>query len=128
MPIKLTGDKEIQRRMSRIAQGSLPAFGQAMKEEYTEVELPEVQRRTPVDTGALVDTEEVRGPFFQGTRVSVEIIAGGTAAPYAIYVHEDLEAIHPRGQAKFIESVVRESSSHIMQRIGERVKLKKLAE
>jgi hypothetical protein len=32
----------------------------------------------------------------------------GYAAPYAVYVHENLEARHPIGQAKFLEQPARE--------------------
>jgi hypothetical protein len=31
------------------------------------------------------------------------IVNIGFSAPYAVYVHEDMEAIHPNGQAKFLE-------------------------
>jgi hypothetical protein len=51
------------------------------------------------------------------------IVAGGPAAPYAIYVHEDLEAIHPVGQAKFIESVLLESRPFMAARIAKRIDL-----
>lgn len=59
----------------------------------------------PVDTGALFGTihvvqpRDARGRY----RVGWAIVAGGTSAPYAIYVHEDLRARHDRGQAKFME-------------------------
>lgn len=37
----------------------------------------------------------------------------GYHAPYAIYVHEDLEAFHPVGQAKFLEEPARRNASTI---------------
>lgn len=42
----------------------------------------------------------------------------GYSTPYAIYVHEDLEAYHPTGQAKFIERVVREKGTDLYMQIA----------
>jgi hypothetical protein len=42
----------------------------------------------------------------------------GYSAPYAIYVHEDLEARHITGQAKFIEKVVREKGGELYMQIA----------
>ena len=59
----------------------------------------------PVDTGALLGTIRVEQPRKRGRFVAGwAITAGGSSAPYAIYVHEDLAAYHDQGQAKFIES------------------------
>ena len=48
---------------------------------------------------------------------------GGPAAGYAIYVHEDLGAFHPVGDAKFMESVLNESRPFLAKRIAARVDL-----
>lgn len=37
----------------------------------------------------------------------------GYSASYAIYVHENLEAHHPIGQAKYLESAVRQYSGRV---------------
>ena len=71
---------------------------------------------------ALRDAERVEGPAFRGKTVSVQIAAGGADVPYAIYVHEDLEAHHSVGQAKFIESVLNESAPHMAERLAARLK------
>lgn len=34
-------------------------------------------------------------------------------APYAVYVHEDLEAYHPHGEAKFLEKTARRKRAAI---------------
>lgn len=49
------------------------------------------------------------------------IVVGYTAA-YAIYVHEDLEARHPVGQAKFLEQPLREMGPELSRLIGEAMK------
>lgn len=38
-------------------------------------------------------------------------------APYSVYVHEDLEAFHPNGQAKFLEEPTRTRSKEIGRRV-----------
>jgi hypothetical protein len=48
-------------------------------------------------------------------------IATGRQAPYAIYVHENPDAIHPVGQWKFMESVIDESRPHMAERLAARI-------
>lgn len=95
----------------------------------TLVEVKEVKRRTPVDKGPLRASVHMLGPLRRGggDRLSVYclIVAGGPSAPYAIYVHEDLEAIHPVGQAKFIESVILESRPFMAARVARRIELRR---
>lgn len=66
------------------------------------------RRLVPVDTGALRASGRVEDPNFEtATRVVAELSYGGSAAPYALYVHEDLNARHSVGQAKYLEQPVR---------------------
>jgi hypothetical protein len=48
---------------------------------------------------------------FHGLRLAV-----GYSAPYAIYVHENLQAHHPIGQAKFLETPARVHAKEIKPR------------
>lgn len=89
----------------------------------TEIESKEVKRRTPVDKGPLRASVHVVGPIRIGRTIRTMIVAGGPAAPYAVFVHEDLEAFHKVGQAKFIESVIRESRPHMAARVARRIEL-----
>ena len=50
------------------------------------------------------------------------IEVGGPAAPYAVVVHEDLEAFHPTGQAKYLESTIMQSAPFMLDRISKRLK------
>lgn len=97
------------------------AVAKAMRIE-TEIDATECKQRTPVDTGALRSSIHVVGPSEDGDRLVTAIVAGGPSAPYAIKVHEDLEAFHKVGEAKFIESVVRESAPFIRDRITKRAR------
>lgn len=96
---------------------------------YMEVEIDakEVKRRTPVDDGPLRASVHAKGPwvvYLKGRRVIyARISAGGPSALYAIYVHEDLDAEHEVGQAKFLESVILESRPYMTQRIARRMSL-----
>lgn len=89
----------------------------AMLEE-AEIEMTEAKERTPVDWGNLRDSGHVEDPEIQGRDISVRLVFGGPAAPYALYVHEDLDAHHTVGQAKFLESVLNESRPFLAARIA----------
>jgi hypothetical protein len=91
--------------------------------QETQIETTEVKRRTPVDTGELRASVHVVGPFSQGDRIWTLIACGGLAAKYAVYVHENLEAFHKVGQAKFLESVILESRPFMAKRVADRISL-----
>lgn len=57
----------------------------------------------PVDTGVLRSSGTVTQPRRTEEGVTIEIGYGGAAAPYATFVHEDLDAQHTIGQAKYLE-------------------------
>lgn len=109
-------------KLHRLRQKLPDEVGRALYVE-TQIEATEVKRRTPVDRGPLRASIMVVGPTREGRRVYTMIVAGGPAAPYAIYVHEDLDAHHTVGQAKFIESVLFESRAHMGARVARRIEL-----
>lgn len=118
----LKNAEEMRRRLLRFAEKFPNEVERALYQE-TEVEAKEVKRRTPVDTGELRASVHVEGPTRQWRTIYTKIVAGGPAAPYAIYVHEDLDAIHKVGQAKYIESVILESRPFMAARVGQRIDL-----
>lgn len=89
--------------------------------QEAEIEMTEAKRRTPVDTGALRDSGFVEPAEEDFGGVSVRLGFGGASAPYAIYVHENLEAIHPVGEAKFLESTILESAPYLPARVAKRM-------
>lgn len=103
----------------------IPDVVAAAMQSELEVEATESQRRTPVDTGALRASHQVSVEAKPGEVVGT-ITVGGVAAPYALYVHENLDAYHPVGQAKFLESTLVESTPHLASRIGKRINLNRL--
>lgn len=64
----------------------------------------EAQKRTPVDTGALRNSAATRltDNGLRGFYVDVSFMQF-----YAVFVHENLHAYHPVGEAKYLENAVR---------------------
>lgn len=118
----LRGVSEMRAKLERLRQ-RFPHMTAAALYQEIEVEVKEVKRRTPVDTGTLRNSVRQVGPEVRGRMITTWIAAGGASATYAIYVHEDLEAIHPVGQAKFIESVIMESRPYLAARVARRIEL-----
>jgi hypothetical protein len=120
--MSMSGAEKMRAKLKRLAEKFPDEVARALYQE-TEVEVKEVKMRTPVDTGTLRGTVHQVGPFRNGRMIYSLIAAGGPAAPYAIYVHENLEAHHPVGQAKFIESVIMESRPYLAARVAKRIEL-----
>lgn len=118
----IVGVKAMQDKIRKIAVGFPLMVKQALYIE-AQIELTEAKRRTPFLTGALRGSGIVEPPVQSGNTLSVTIAFGGPAADYAVYVHENLEAHHPVGQAKFLESTLLESAPYLMDRIGKRLDL-----
>lgn len=74
---------------------------------------------TPVDTGALRQSGRVdygvTTAFFATATLSFN-------TPYAIYVHENLQAHHPVGHAKFLERAVASNVAFLNRQLAEAVK------
>lgn len=115
MPLK--NAKEVTARILAMAKGMPERIGRALYRE-TLIESLEVVRRTPVDTGRLRSTIRVIGPIYSGNRITCYIVAGGNGVEYAIFVHEDPDALHLVGQWKYVESVILESRAYIGQRVA----------
>jgi hypothetical protein len=118
--IQIKGLRDLTRNLQRVGRDLVASAGPALYEE-AQVEKLESMRRTPVDTGALRASHDVSQPQTQGRDVSVTISVGGPSAPYAEVVHENMEALHATGQAKFLESTVREAVPHLAARIARRM-------
>lgn len=120
----MRGKGSIQNRMRTLQRRYPDVIARGLYIE-TEVELKEVKRRTPVDKGPLRASEHVVGPTRSGKKIFTLIVAGGPAAPYALFVHEDPDAFHKVGQWKYIESVILESRPHMAERVAKRIGLER---
>lgn len=115
------------RDLKKLQAFSPDEFGRALRQE-AEVEATECKKRCPVDTGALRASIHVEGPKRAADdqrRIQASIVGGGPSAPYGLIVHEDLEAFHPVGEAKFIERPLKESAPYLPDRIAKRIDLNK---
>lgn len=119
---KLSGAAQMRKRLERLSKKIPDEIGRALYLE-TEIETTEAKRRTPVDTGALRSSIRTIGPVREGRRIYTLIAAGGSSIPYALEVHENLEAFHKVGQAKYIESVILESRAYMARRVAARIEL-----
>jgi hypothetical protein len=96
--------KELQRSFEGRVQGAVAA-GRRAQYQAAEVLMTDVKEHyVPVATGTLRNSGHVTPPQEEGSDTSVDLVFGGPAAPYAVYVHEDLKAKHTVGQAKYLES------------------------
>lgn len=123
--MNMSGAAQMRAKLARLAAKFPDEVARALYIE-TEIEVKEVKMRTPVDTGVLRGTVHQVGPRREGRKIFTLIAAGGPAATYAIYVHEDLEAIHKVGAAKYIESVILESRPYLAARIARRIELNRV--
>lgn len=75
---------------------------------------PEVARQTPIDTGHLVGSEEVRP-----TALGAEIYIPG---PYARYQHYELHLRHNTGNALYLELPMLTKSGDVLRFLGDELR------
>jgi len=89
--------------------------------QSAEIVMTAAKELTPVDTGALRASGHVQEPKIEGGTVSVELGFGGPSVDYAEIVHEDLNANHAVGQAKFLEQPFMQMQPEIQKRLDQAV-------
>lgn len=120
------GADQVVRKLRTLAARFPNEVGRAMFQE-AQIEMTEAKRRTPVDTGALRASGTVHAPTLKFNRdVEVVLSFGSVAVGYATRVHEDLDAFHKVGQAKYLESTLNESRPFLAARIARRIELERL--
>lgn len=113
MPLR--GARETAENLRRIAREVEQAQLAGVR-EYGTIELKEMKRLTPHDTYRLMNSGHIEGPERIDHRIKMMFIFD---TEYAVYVHEDLDAIHPYGQAKFVEQPLNESAPYLLPRVAE---------
>lgn len=99
------------------------AVGAALYREANTI-MNESQQQVPVKTGALKASGHVNTPIYVKSRyIEVKLGYGGAAAPYAFIVHENLDAHHPVGKAKYLEDPVMAHLDGILERVTRSVDL-----
>lgn len=105
-------NKSLEVLLSRVERGTKKATIQACEEI-----LAESLRQVPRDTNTLASSAfyEIHGKYrnftatigYGGNGDPINPKTGRRASEYMVAVHEDLEAFHPVGKAKFLEDPVR---------------------
>jgi ribosome modulation factor len=119
--IDMQAAKRIRELIERYPDRAIRALSSGMYKEG-EIIAGNAKDICPVDTGTLRDTTTVLLPKIEGDSVLQEIGSGGPAAPYAIYVHENMNAHHPVGQAKYLEQPFREAQRGLVDRLADHMK------
>lgn len=122
----LVGADAMIAKLNAIVVGSVAKLGAGLYLEGLEI-LAESAPIVPVDTGTLRASGHVDAPKVDGLSVEVVVGYGGASAPYALIVHENLEAFHePPTQAKYLESVVASRGPKFADGLGAKFKLMSL--
>jgi hypothetical protein len=125
--VNVAGFDSVDRGLMAISNEGIDAVAEALFEEFTEILEYSRDELCPEDSGRLRATAHLSGPHIRGDRIwfvmSYGTDANGTEpAPYAIYVHEDMEADHePPTQAKFLETAIEENVPGLARRVGVKV-------
>ena len=112
--IVITGLVELTTRVNRITSGSRPLVSDALNTAAEEV-FNESQRRVPVDTGNLRGSGRVTPSKAETLQASVGY--GGTAAAYALAVHET-----HRSQSKYLEAPARDAAKRVEELVTNAIK------
>ena len=116
------GQKQVQAELKRLGRKANKALARALFIEG-ELVMSGAKKLVPVDTGALRSTGHVNIPLARAGVVLVTLGFGGPAAPYAIRVHEDLEARHePPTQAKYLEIPALAAQAGMARRMASRLR------
>lgn len=119
LEIRVAGTARVERGLQQLYAQFGPVAQRALRAE-AEVEMTEMKERTPVRTGALRASGRVED--LGGGEVGVRFLFGGPAIEYAAEVHENLDAFHRVGQAKYCESVLEESMPYLLPRVAARMR------
>jgi hypothetical protein len=115
MDLQIEGLDTVRQELRELAAKVGAAIVPALRAE-AEAIMTVAKERTPVQTGALRASGRV-----EVEDASVAMSFGGPAIGYAVFVHENLQAHHPVGQAKFLESAVTEALPTLAQDIAKRI-------
>ncbi len=116
MEILITGLSEVSATIAALVEQDVQAGKMALREE-AEVIMTTSKQTVPVDTGALRESGHV-----DMTDDGARLAYGDSAVDYAIVVHEDLDAHHTSGTAKYLERPVLEALPHLPENVATRMK------
>lgn len=118
--IEIKGARELRNKLVRAGSEAGKIMSIALYQEAEKI-MSKSKKQVPVDTGALRGTGHVQLPQKLGNNIQVKLGYGGPAAEYAVYVHENLNARHKVGKAKYLEDPALEHARNMGDRLQAKV-------
>lgn len=129
---RLESGKDFAQQGREVAMAALQKLGVALYQEGVGI-LEASKGLVPVDTGALRSSGYTAEPVYDGMTVTVDMGYGGPAAQinpktgestdgYALIVHENLDAFHKVGTAKFLEMPFDQATEGMAQRLATKMR------
>ena len=115
--IELLGMPELTAVFEQAPDKVAQALATAITDEVLAI-FNESQIQVPVEFGTLRSSGQMDPAEVSGSQVSVTFGYGGAASEYAVIVHEDLEAYHDDGKAKYLEDPLMAATAGMSERIG----------
>lgn len=116
---RVKGEEEVLKNLNRFILATKGRTQQGILRALKFIE-PIAVEKTPVDTGALQNSFYTRLLVFRGKFPAGEI---GNTSEYAIFVHEDLEARHLNGEAKFLSNAILSNTRTILDIIASHIRV-----
>lgn len=120
--VQLNGIKKFNKRLSNIEKRLVSGILEKHLFQEGEGIMAQSKQLVPVDKGTLRASGHVQLPERLGNRIVVTLGFGGPAAPYAISVHENLQAFHPVGTAKYLSLPFRQAAQGFPTRLAAKLK------
>ncbi len=121
--LKTTGTKVLAKQLTALERKIFGAAKVAVSQE-AEMLMTESKSLVPVDKGILRTSGGVSKPkkIRGGAGVEITIGYGGAASSYALTVHEDMNANHTVGQAKFLSAPFKRRKPTMSKRLAATIK------
>jgi hypothetical protein len=119
MRFEITGIDKAVANLGKLQEAIPEAVARGMYAWAAFFVIPQAQEETPVRTGYLRASAFVDEPTVTMGNAEVRF---GFSANYAIYVHENLEAHHDVGKAKFLEDPVMRSGQKAAEYVADEIR------
>jgi len=113
----IEGKKEFDRNLDKWADRGWDAAKQAMLDGANDI-ISKSVKECPVDTGTLRRSHTVEETKDDADEYRVAL---GYNTDYAVKVHENLQATHAKGKAKYLEDPVNENMNNLERRIAKAI-------
>lgn len=112
--VGVRGSEAFIRKLRGLGPAALSTAGGSLYRSAEAIMTKSKDEYVPVDTGNLRRTGHVDRPKIEGFKISVQMGYGGTAATYAITVHESNRAYRSGKQWKYLETPTKMASNDIV--------------